>query len=158
MLGPTYRGTDSTFGIITMTDGTIYSLGCTWALPVVWPGSVYSLEIGIVGTQGVLTIDDTHRDLVLATEAPQPAGYTPEVTRQVDFLASYPPGDVALGDFWGPMREETNAWLSRVSSGEATPHATAAEAHDRLMLTKAMDLSAAKKSPIRLPISPKDLQ
>jgi len=158
VLGPTYRGTDSTFGIITMTDGTIYSLGCTWALPVVWPGSVYSLEIGIVGTQGVLTIDDTHRDLVLATEAPQPAGYTPEVTRQVDFLASYPPGDVALGDFWGPMREETNAWLSRVSSGEATPHATAAEAHDRLMLTKAMDLSAAKKSPIRLPISPKDLQ
>ncbi len=157
VLGPLFRGTDGTFGLITMTDGTIYSLGCTWALPVVWPGSVYSLEIGIVGTQGVLTIDDTHRDLVLASEAPQPAGYTPDVTRQVDFLTSYPPGDVALDDFWGPMREETNTWLSRVSLGEPTPHAAAAEAHDRLMLTKAMDLSAAKRCAIPLPITPQDL-
>ncbi len=31
-----------------------------------WPGAVYSLEVGIVGTDGVLTIDDTHRDMVLA--------------------------------------------------------------------------------------------
>ena len=61
VLGPTLRGTDGTFGVITMTDGTISSVGCTWALPAVWPGSVYSLEIGIVGTEGVLTIDDTHR-------------------------------------------------------------------------------------------------
>ncbi len=157
VLGPTYRGKDSTFGVITMTDGTIYSVGCTWALPVVWPGSVYSLEIGIVGTHGVLTIDDTHRDLVLATETPQPAGYTPSVTRQVDFLTSYPPGDVAVGDFWGAMREATNAWYSRIALGQQTPHATAAEAHNRLMLTKAMDLSAAKKCAIPLPITPKDL-
>ena len=157
VLGPTLRGKDSTFGIITMTDGTVYSLGCCWALPVVWPGSVYSLEIGIVGTQGVLTIDDTHRDLVLATEIGQPAGYTPEVKRQVEFLTSYPPGDTALDDFWGPMREETNAWISRVATGERTPHATAAEPHDRLMLTKAMDFSAAKRCAIPLPITPKDL-
>lgn len=157
VLGPRLRGTDGTFGIFTMGDGTIYSVGCTWALPVVWPGSVYSLEIGIVGTEGVLTIDDTHRDLVLASEVPQPAGYTPEATRQVDFLASYPPGDVALEDFWGPMREETIAWLTRVAAGGVTPHATAADAHDRLMLTKAMDLSAARRCPISLPIGPKDL-
>jgi predicted dehydrogenase len=158
VLGPGLRGIDGTFGIISMTDGTIYSLGCTWALPKVWPGSVYSLEIGIVGTQGVLTIDDTHRDLVLASEVPQPAGYTPEATRQVDFLTSYPPGDVAMDDFWGPMREETNAWYTRIALRQQTPHATAAEAHNRLMLTKAMDLSAAKKCAIPLPITPKDLE
>ncbi|MBI4593551.1 MAG: Gfo/Idh/MocA family oxidoreductase [Candidatus Rokubacteria bacterium] len=156
VLGPTYKGIDLTAGLITMADGTLYHLNISWSLPVVWPGSVYSLEIGIVGTEGVLTIDDTHRDLVLATTKAQPAGYTPEVTRHVDFLGSYPPGDVALGELWGPMREETNSWLSRVALGHSTPHATAAEAHDRLMLTKALDLSARLKRPVKLPITPED--
>ncbi len=156
VLGPTVRGIDATAGLITMTDGTLYHLNISWALPTVWPGSVYSLEIGIVGTEGVLTIDDTHRDVLLATTIPQAAGYTPEATRHVDFLTSYPPGNVALGELWGPMREETNAWLARVALGHATPHATAAEAHDRLVLTKAMDLSARLRRPIPLPITPDD--
>ncbi len=156
VLGPQYRGIDATAGLISMTDGTLYHLSISWALPIQWPGSVYSLEIGIVGTEGVLTIDDTHRDTVLATAIPQPAGYTPETTRQVDFLTSYPPGDIALGELWGPMREETNSWLSRLALGHPTPHATAAEAHNRLMLTKAMDLSARRQCAIPLPITPED--
>ena len=156
VLGPTHKGIDATAGMITMADGTVYHLSISWALPVVWPGSVYSLEIGVVGTDGVLTIDDTHRDIVLATTKPQPAGYTPETVRHVDFMGSYPPGDVALGELWGPMREETNAWLSRVALGLPTPHATAAEAHNRLMLTKALDLSARRKRPVAVPITPED--
>ena len=156
VLGPTHRGIDATAGLITMSDGTLYHLNISWALPVVWPGSVYSLEIGVVGTDGVLTVDDTHRDVVLATTHPQAAGYTPEAKRHVDFLGSYPPGDVALGELWGPMREETNSWLSRVALGLSTPHATAAEAHNRLMLTKALDLSARRKRPVALPITPED--
>ncbi len=156
VLGPSHRGIDATAGLITMSDGTLYHLNISWALPVVWPGAVYSLEIGIVGTEGVLTIDDTHRDVVLATTLGQPAGYTPATTRQVDFLGSYPPGDVALGELWGPMREETNAWLSRIALGQPTPHATAADGHNRLMLTKAMDLSARRRQVVALPISPED--
>ena len=156
VLGPTYKGIDLTAGLLTMSDGTLYHLNISWSLPEVWPGSVYSLEIGIVGTDGVLTIDDTHRDVVLATSRPQAAGYTPESTRHVDFLGSYPPGDVAFGELWGPMREETSAWLSRVALGLPTPHATAAEAHQRLMLTKALDLSARRQQPVRLPITPAD--
>src|SRR3989454_11390523 len=153
VLGPTYRGIDATAGVITMADGTLYHLNISWALPVVWPGPVYSLEIGIVGTEGVLTIDDTHRDVVMATTIPQQAGYTPEITRNVDFLESYPPGNIALGELWGPMREETNSWLSRVALGHPAPHATAADAHDRLMLTKALDLSARRKRAVTLPIT-----
>jgi myo-inositol 2-dehydrogenase / D-chiro-inositol 1-dehydrogenase len=156
VLGPTWKGIDLTAGLIVMDDGTLYHVNISWSLPVVWPGSVYSLEIGIVGTEGVLTIDDTHRDVVLATSKAQPAGYTPEATRHVDFMGSYPPGDVALGELWGPMREETNSWLGRLSLGHPTPHATAAEAHQRLMLTKALDVSARRRQPVRLPITPDD--
>jgi myo-inositol 2-dehydrogenase / D-chiro-inositol 1-dehydrogenase len=156
VLGPTYKGIDATAGAITFSDGSIYHLSISWALPVTWPGAVYSLEVGINGTTGVLTIDDTHRDMVLAVSAPQGEGYAPDQSRLVDFLGSYPPGDIALGELRGPMREETDSWLNRVSLGLTTPAATAAEAHRNLMLTKALDLSARLKRPVKLPLDPQE--
>ncbi|HVJ10566.1 MAG TPA: Gfo/Idh/MocA family oxidoreductase, partial [Burkholderiales bacterium] len=152
-LGPICKGIDATAGMITFEDGAIYHAAISWALPIVWPGAVYSLEVGINGTDGVLTIDDTHRDIVLATTKTQSEGYAPDSQRRVDFLGSYPPGDMALGELRGPMREETEQWLNRVSMGLTTQHATAAEAHNRLMLTKAFDLSARRKKAVQLPIT-----
>ncbi len=157
VLGPLHRGIDATAGMIMFGDGTVYHLNISWALPVTWPGAVYSLEVGIVGTEGVLTIDDTHRDIVLAVSAPQSEGYRPDQRRLVDFMGSYPPGDMALGELRGPMREETDSWLNRVAMGQATQHATAAEAHNRLMLTKALDLSAKLKQAVPLPLQPQEL-
>ena len=155
-LGPLCRGIDATAGTVVFEDGSLYHSVISWALPVVWPGAVYSLEVGITGTEGVLTIDDTHRDIVLATTKSQSEGYAPAQERRVDFLGSYPPGDMALGELRGPMREETEQWLNRVSLGLATQHATAAEAHDRLMLTKAFDKSAKLRRAIPLPIESED--
>ena len=155
-LGPQWKGIDGTGYIITFDDGSIYHGVISWALPEVWPGAVYSLEVGAVGTEGVLTIDDTHRDIVLAVNTAQGEGYAPDQSRRVDFLTSYPVGDIALGELRGPMREETNSWLTRVSLGLRTQHATAAEGHNRLMLTKAIDLSARLKRPVKLPIGAED--
>jgi len=152
VLGPLYGGIDATAGMIMFEDGCIYHLNISWALPATWPAAVYSLEVGIVGTDGVLTIDDTHRDIVLAVSAPQSEGYAPDRSRLVDFMGSYPPGDMALGELRGPMREETESWLNRVALGMPTQHATAREAHNRLMLTKALDLSAKTRRPVSLPL------
>jgi len=152
VLGPEWKGIDATAGLITFSDGSIYHLNISWALPVTWPGAVYSLEVGIVGTTGVLTIDDTHRDIVLAVSAGQSEGYAPDQSRLVDFMGSYPPGDMALGELRGPMRDETESWLNRVALGLPTQAATAAEAHNRLMLTKALDLSAQRRAPVELPL------
>ena len=152
-LGPLCNGIDATAGVIAFEDGSLYHSVISWALPVVWPGAVYSLEVGITGTEGVLTIDDTYRDIVLATSKASGEGYAPDSVRRVDFMGSYPPGDMALGELRGPMREETEQWLNRVSMGLTTQHATAAEAHDRLMLTKAFDKSARLRKPIPLPIT-----
>ena len=148
---------DATFGIFTMKDGTIWSMNINWALPMVWPGEVYTLEIRIVGTKEMITIDDTHRDLVLASEVPQgrgnkAEGFEPESARHVDFLESYPPGDIAFGQIWGAMRDETNSWLTRLATGLDTPHATAMDGHRNLVLTMAMDLSAARGEPLKLPV------
>jgi predicted dehydrogenase len=153
---------DSTFGLFTMDDGTIWSMNISWALPTVWPGAVYGLEIGIVGTLGVIDIEDTHRDVIIASEIAQGAGYTskgfrPEVERHVDFIGSYPPGDLSDGLLWGPMREETMTWFNRLTTGISTPHATAADGHRNLLLTMAMDLSARTGRAVSLPIKPQEL-
>lgn len=152
---------DSTLGIFTMDDGTIFSMNISWALPEVWPGAVYGIEIGIVGSEGVIDIEDTHRDLVMATTIAQGAGYAPEgykaPERHVDFLTSYPPGDLHGGQLWGPMREETNAWYQRLYTGAETPHATAEDGHRNLLLTMAMDLSARRGVPVPLPPDPEEL-
>jgi len=153
---------DATFGVFTMENGAIFSMNICWALPKEWPGAVYGLEIGIVGTEGVIDIEDTHRDVILATENAQGPAYRPdglkiEVTRNVDFLTSFPPGDMYDGELWGPMREETNSWFGRIYSGKRTPHATAAEGHRNLMMTMAMDLSAKRGVELALPIDPAEL-
>jgi len=152
-LGPAVRGIDATAGTLVFDDGALYHSVISWALPIVWPGAVYSMEVGITGTEGVITVDDTHRDIVVATSKESGEGYAPDKARRVDFLGSYPPGDMALGELRGPMREETEQWLNRVSMGLTTQHATAAEAHNRLMLTKAFDKSARLRKPVPLPIS-----
>jgi predicted dehydrogenase len=153
---------DGTSGIFSMDDGVVFSMNINWALPTVWPGAVYGLEVGIVGTRGVIDIEDTHRDVILASEIGQPAGYNsrgfePPAPRHVDFVGSYPPGDVSDGLLWGPMREETTTWFARVCRGIATPHATAADGHSNLLHTMAMDLSAKTGKPVALPVSPDEL-
>ena len=157
VLGPVHKGIDATAGMIMFGDGTVYHLNISWALPVTWPAAVYSLEVGIVGTSGVLTIDDTHRDIVLAVSKPQSEGYNPDATRLVDFMGSYPPGDIALGELRGPMAEETTSWLNRVALGLPSPAATVEEAHRNLMLTKALDLSAKRRQPVKLPLDPNEI-
>ena len=152
---------DATFGVFTMDSGAIWSMNICWALPKEWSGAVYGLEIGVVGTKGVIDIEDTHRAHVLATYENLPGGYVPEgfeppVDRHVDFLTSYPPGDIYKGQLRGPMREETNSWLARNKRGLDKPHATAAEGHANLIHTMAMDRSAKFGKEIALPIDPED--
>ena len=51
------------------------------------------------------------------------------------------------------MRKPTR-WLNRIAMGLPTAAATAQEAHRNLMLTKALDLSAKRKQPVKLPLDP----
>ena len=46
------------------------------------------------------------------------------------------------------------SWLNRVALGLPTAAATVEEAHRNLMLTKALDLSAKRKQPVKLPLDP----
>jgi predicted dehydrogenase len=151
--GPRYGGQDLTACILEFDDGTVCNIVFCWTLPTSWPGAVYSLDLAVVGTNGVLTIDDTHRDIVMAVSDPQLEGYVPRADRRVDFLGSYLPGDMALGHLRGPMHEETISWLNRLSLGQPTHHASAAEGHERLLVTKIIDLAARTGQAVTYPPS-----
>ena len=146
---------DATFSIFTFDDGTIWSMECNWGMPTIWPASTYGVTISVVGTEGALTIDDTHADFIMASENPLASHRGEE--RHVHLLESYPAGDMSKGQFWGPMRDESIAWLSHVYTGADMPHATGAEGHRNLMLCMACDLSAKRKQVVKLPIDPEEL-
>jgi len=151
--------TNTTLGVVTMEDGTIWSMNMSLGMPFSWPAIVYGLDIVIIGTEGAITVDDTHRDVVVATSEPQAwrmrqansADTAQPYERRVEFLTSYPPGDQAYGQTWGPMREETNSWFARITLGTGTPHCTAAEGHRNAVLTGAFDLSSKRGAPISWP-------
>ena len=54
------------------------------------------------------------------------------------------------------MADETVSWLDRIAMGLPTVAATVEEAHRNLILTKALDLSAKRKAPLKLPLSDDD--
>lgn len=152
---------DATFGLFTFDD-KIWSMNICWALPKRWPGASYGLQLGFVGTHGIIDIEDTHRDVIIASEFDQgkiyrPAGREDEIERYVDFLTSYPPGDIYNNELWGPVKDETFSWLQRICLDKQTPHANAEEAHRNLFLTLAMDLSAKMGQEIDLSIDEEEI-
>ena len=147
---------DATFSIFTFDDGAIWSMECHWGMPAIWPASTYGVAVSVVGAEGALTIDDTHADFIMASENPLASHRGEE--RRVHLLESYPAGDMSRGQFWGPMRDETIAWLTHLYTGADMPHATGAEGHRNLMLCMACDLSAKRGEAVRLPAAPEELQ
>ena len=51
------------------------------------------------------------------------------------FLGSNTAGDWAVGDFWGPLGNETRAWLDHLATGAPTVHTTPEQARFNLETT-----------------------
>ena len=133
---------DYGWAIITFEDGTAASLGCSWILPEQWPAYNNTIGMEIFGTEGAISVDDSHKDVIFAGEDSIPSPYAPETSVNVAFLGSHMPGDWALGDFYGPMREETRQFLERVTTGRDVVLCDGRTGRDVLELTLAMEKSA----------------
>ncbi|MFQ5895990.1 MAG: Gfo/Idh/MocA family protein [Nitrospinota bacterium] len=148
-----YGAPDFTWALLGFEDGSTASLGVSWLLPKHHPAYTATMEVDLHGTRGALHIDDSHRDQVLCTEEATPAPYTPDVTMSVAFPGSHMPGEWAVGEFWGPLRSETESFLAHVATGRPTALATGE--HGRLVLevTLAADRSAQEDRPVALPLT-----
>ena len=145
-----YKRDDFQWLIVTFDDGSVATLGTSWLPPHHWPAYTATMEIDLQGTGGSLNIDDSHRDVVLAPAEPIPCPYTPEHEVNVAFLGSAMPGDFALGEFFGPMKEETDSFVRHILKIGGVGLATAEHARGVLALTMAADKSCKEKKPISI--------
>jgi myo-inositol 2-dehydrogenase / D-chiro-inositol 1-dehydrogenase len=133
---------DSTWAIVEFANGPVATLGVSWELPEHHPAAVASMELELFGREGTLSIQDGHSDMVVTAPRRLAAPYTAAAEDSVTFVGSAMPGDWALGDFYGPMRDETDEFVRSVA-GESTPAlATLQDGHRALALTLAIDASA----------------
>ena len=161
---------DTTMAIVEFDNDILLSVSHSWAAPENWPGGVYGMQIGLIGTEGVIEIDDMHKDVILASNQHQPAGYKKKSigkedvltinhqSRNVDFLTSIPFGQRSQLEMWGPIREETFSWFHRLMTGAKTPHTTAKEGHENLAICLAIDLAAKTGNLIDIPADLNDLE
>lgn len=146
-----YDTEDVTWAILTCRDGAVVNLGVSYALPEKWPSVGHSARVELLGTHGVLLINDDHTDQIMQTDAGFPHVYLPGHKIETVFLESSTPGDWALGDFLGPIADETRAWLDYLSTGKPCNLATPADARRTLAVTLAIQESARSGRVVEIP-------
>ena len=144
---------DVSYAILTFADGAVVNLGIAYSLPDQYPARGHAARVEVLGTGGVMILDDDHTEQIMYSEKGVPHVYLPDRPVNLVFLQSGTPGDWALGDFWGPVANETRAWLDHLSVGKPCVLATAREARATLEVTLAIEHSAASGRPVSLPLA-----
>ena len=144
---------DVNWAILTYASGAVVNLGVCYALPEKYPSLGHAARVEILGTEGVMILDDDHTDQLMYSEKGVPHVYLPDHTVNMVFLGSGTPGEWALGDFWGPIANETRAWLDHLATGKRCVLATPQEARINLETTLAIELAAEDGRQVKLPLS-----
>jgi len=131
---------DVMYSIITMDDGKVVTIGGGWNLPPSYP-NYCATWVEILGTEGALILDDTHRDNWLNT-----------MQGGQQFPMSTMPGEQVDHVYAGQMGPETLHFLEACIKNR--PPMVSPESARMVMETySAADLSADRGEPIDLPLS-----
>jgi predicted dehydrogenase len=132
---------DSQTIMITMDDGVVVTVGAGMSLPPGYPnGSTTWIEL--VGTDGAVFVDESHRDVVLNT-----------MDHGVHFPLSTMPGEAVGATFAGPMERETTHFLEAVAYDRPVM-VDPAFARMTMEVYMAADLSADLHEVVELPLTP----
>jgi predicted dehydrogenase len=151
--GTGYNTNDVTWAIVTFADGAVVNLGVCYALPQHYPALGHAARVELLGTEGVLIIDDDHTDQIMYSNIGVPHVYIPDHNVNMVFLGSGTPGDWALGEFQGPVASETRAWLDHLATGRPCVLATPQDARRTLEVSLAIERSLKTGAVVRLPLT-----
>ncbi len=149
-----YNTNDVTWAIVTLKDGAVINFGVCSALPQYYPSLGHAARVELLGSEGVLIIDDDHTDQLMYTNKGVPHVYLPNHNVNMVFLSSGTPGDWALGEFHGPVATETRAWLDYLSTGRPCLLATPDDARRAIEVSLAIERSLNTGTTVRLPLAP----
>ena len=145
-----YQADDLTWAILTYADGAVVNLGVSYALPAQYPTLGQSDRVELLGAEGAMIIDDDHTDHILYSDRGIPHAYVPGHHVNMAFLGSNTAGDWAVGNFWGPLGNETRAWLDYLSMGITSVHTAPEQAFVNLETTIAIEESVRTGKSVRL--------
>jgi predicted dehydrogenase len=143
---------DVSYAVLTYDDGAVVNLGVSYALPEKYPALGHAARVEVLGMGGVMILDDDHTDQIMYSETGVPHVYLPDHNVNMVFLQSGTPGDWALGEFWGPIANETRAWLDHLAMGRPCTLATPQDARATLEATLAIEHSMRIGAPVTLPL------
>lgn len=124
--------------MVTMDDGTTITVGAGWILPIGYPN--YSqCWIEVVGTDGALTIDDTHKEVQFNT-----------TEHGIRYPMSSMPGEPVDHVFAGPMASETDHFIEAVTYDRPVM-VKPQEARLVMDVYVAADMSAEVGEPVTIP-------
>ena len=131
---------DAQWIMVTMDNGVILNIGAGWTMPPGHPN--YSgTWVEVTGTEGMLVIDDTHRDVIFNT-----------MEHGIRLPMSTMPGEPVGHVFAGPMHDETVHWIEAVAF-DRPEMCSAAHARRVMEVYMAADLSAERHEAVTLPLS-----
>jgi predicted dehydrogenase len=129
---------DCVWMIVALDDGSAFTVGAGWVLPPAYP-NFSSTWVEMVGTEGAIMVDDSHRDVSLNT-----------MKRGIELPISTMPGEKVGHVYAGPMEAETIHFLECVSWGRQ-PLVTPEHARIVMQVYQAADQSAAEGRPVEIP-------
>ena len=132
---------DTQYLVITMDDGVVVTVGAGMSLPAGYPNQS-TTWIEVIGTEGAVLADDSHRDIVLNT-----------VDNGVHFPLSTMPGEYVDHMYAGPMERETIHFLEAVAYDRPVM-VDARLARMTMEVYLAADLSAQLNQVVDLPLTP----
>jgi scyllo-inositol 2-dehydrogenase (NAD+) len=130
---------DTQYILVTMDTGLSFVVGAGWSLPPGYP-NFSTTWIEMVGTEGALLVDDSHRDVVLNT-----------LQHGMRLPMSSMPGEFVDHVYAGPMRAETIHFLEAVALDRPVL-VTPEQARQVMEVYIAADLSAERNQPVSLPL------
>jgi predicted dehydrogenase len=146
-----YSAHDVTWALVTFADGAVVNFGIGYALPARYPTQGQADRVELLGSDGVMMIDDDHMEHLLFSEKGIPHPYVPGHSVEMAFLGSNTAGDWAMGDFWGPLGNETRSWLDFLATGRGGHiHTTAEQAIINLKTTYAIERAVSTGQAVRL--------
>ena len=130
---------DNQWITVTMDSGLSFVVGGGWSLPPGYP-NFSTTWIEMIGTEGAVIVDDSHRDVVLNT-----------MKDGMRLPMSSMPGEFVNHTYAGPMERETTHFLEAIACDRPVL-VTAEQARQVMEVYIAADISAERDEPVKLPL------
>ncbi|MGE5526895.1 MAG: Gfo/Idh/MocA family protein [Rhodospirillaceae bacterium] len=145
-----HNTTDLAHAILTCRSGAVIGISVSYALPKGYPALGHAARVELLGSEGIMLLDDDHTDRILYSDHGVGHVYIPGHEVNMAFMGSGTPGDWALDQFWGPVATETRNWLDHLTAEQQCLLATPADARRALEVALAMERSLESGAAVRL--------